>query len=47
MSEKLKQREEPIGRKIARQNAVEKIWPLMGHELKSKLAAWAEEQARQ
>lgn len=28
-----------IGRKIARQNAVEKIWPLMGYELKSKLAS--------
>lgn len=28
-----------IGRKIARQNAVQKIWPLMGYELKSKLAA--------
>ncbi len=27
-----------IGRKIARQNAVNKIWPLMGYELKSKLA---------
>jgi len=27
-----------IGRKIARQNAVEKIWPLMGYELKSKLS---------
>ena len=27
-----------IGRKIARQNAVAKIWPLMGYELKSKLA---------
>lgn len=27
-----------IGRKIARQNAVQKIWPLMGYELKSKLA---------
>ncbi len=26
-----------IGRKIARQNAVNKIWPLMGYELKSKL----------
>lgn len=26
-----------IGRKIARQNAVTKIWPLMGYELKSKL----------
>ena len=28
-----------IGRKIARENAVAKIWPLMGYELKSKLAA--------
>jgi len=27
-----------IGRKVARQNAVQKIWPLMGYELKSKLA---------
>ena len=27
-----------IGRKIARQNAVEKIWPLMGYELKCRLA---------
>ena len=26
-----------IGRKIARENAVEKVWPLMGYELKSKL----------
>jgi hypothetical protein len=26
-----------IGRKIARDNAVQKIWPLMGYELKSKL----------
>ena len=26
-----------IGRKIARQNAVQKIWPLMGYELKQKL----------
>lgn len=26
-----------IGRKIARQNAVEKIWPLMGYELRTKL----------
>lgn len=25
-------------RKIARQNAVNKIWPLMGYELRSKLA---------
>jgi len=28
-----------IGRKIARQNAVEKIWPLMGYALKEKLSA--------
>ena len=27
-----------IGCKIARQNAVQKIWPLMGYELRSKLA---------
>ena len=27
-----------IGRKIARHNAVAKIWPLMGYELRSKLA---------
>lgn len=27
-----------IGRKIARQNAVQKIWPLMGYELKVRLA---------
>ncbi len=27
-----------IGRKIARENAVNKIWPLMGYELRSKLA---------
>lgn len=27
-----------IGRKIARQNAMAKIWPLMGYELKTKLA---------
>ncbi len=26
-----------IGRKIARQNAVQKMWPLMGYELKQKL----------
>ena len=26
-----------IGRKIARQNAVAKIWPLMGYELKERL----------
>ena len=28
-----------IGRKIARQNAVQKIWPLMGYELRTRLAA--------
>lgn len=28
-----------VGRKIARQNAVQKIWPLMGYELRSKLSA--------
>ena len=28
-----------IGRKIARENAVNKVWPLMGYELKSRLAA--------
>ncbi|ADE10473.1 Gp49 family protein [Sideroxydans lithotrophicus] len=28
-----------LGRKIARKNAVEKIWPLMGYELRSKLSA--------
>lgn len=27
-----------LGRKIARQNAVQKIWPLLGYELKSRLA---------
>lgn len=27
-----------LGRKIARQNAVSKIWPLMGYELRSKLS---------
>jgi hypothetical protein len=27
-----------IGKKIARANAVQKIWPLMGYELRSKLA---------
>lgn len=26
-----------VGRKIARQNAVNKIWPLMGYELRSRL----------
>lgn len=27
-----------IGRKIARQNAIAKIWPLMGYELKTRLS---------
>lgn len=30
-----------VGRKIARQNAVDKVWPLMGYELKTKLAGGA------
>ena len=30
-----------IGRKIARQNAVNKIWPLMGYELRSRPASEA------
>lgn len=30
-----------IGRKIARQNAVNKIWPLMGYALREKLAGGA------
>lgn len=28
-----------IGRRIARENAVQKIWPLMGYELKQRLGA--------
>lgn len=27
-----------LGRKIAREKAIEKIWPLMGYELKTKLS---------
>ena len=30
-----------IGRNIARQNAVSKVWPLLGYELKTKLARGA------
>ena len=30
-----------IGRKIARQNAVNKVWPLMGYALRSQLAGQA------
>jgi hypothetical protein len=37
--------DEEIGRKIARQNAVQKIWPLMGYELKQRLHAEAADQA--
>ena len=32
-----------IGRTIARQNAVNKIWPLMGYELKCRLSREAAE----
>lgn len=28
-----------LGRKIARQNAIAKVWPLMGYELKQRLSA--------
>ena len=28
-----------LGQKIARKNAVDKVWPLMGYELRSRLAA--------
>lgn len=28
-----------LGCKIARQNAINKVWPLMGYELRTKLAA--------
>lgn len=31
-----------LGRKIARQNAVAKMWPLMGYALKARLGAAAE-----
>jgi hypothetical protein len=30
-----------IGRKISRQNAIQKIWPLLGYSLKEKLASSA------
>lgn len=32
-----------VGRKIARQNAINKVWPLMGYELRSRLAGGAQE----
>lgn len=31
-----------VGRKIARQNAVNKVWPLMGYELKTRLGYGAD-----
>jgi len=31
-----------IGKKIARENAINKVWPLMGYELRSKLAGGAQ-----
>lgn len=31
-----------LGRKIARENAVQKMWPLMGYALKEKLAGGAQ-----
>lgn len=31
-----------IGRKIARQNAINKVWPLMGYELKARLNGTAQ-----
>jgi len=30
-----------LGRKIARQNAVQKLWPLMGYALKERIASQA------
>lgn len=30
-----------VGRKVARANAIGKVWPLMGYELRTKLAAGA------
>lgn len=30
-----------IGRRVARANAVQKVWPLLGYELRTKLAAQA------
>ena len=32
-----------IGRKVARANAIAKVWPLLGYELKTKLAARGQE----
>ncbi len=33
---------EEIGRKVARQNAINKVWPLMGYELRTQLARGAQ-----
>ena len=33
-----------IGREIARENAISKIWPLMGYELRCRIALRSEEQ---
>lgn len=35
--------DEALGRRIARAKAVEKVWPLLGFELKTKLAACSAE----
>lgn len=35
-----------LGRKIARQNAVAKIWPLLGYELRSKLSEVKQEYSK-
>ena len=32
-----------LGRKIARQNAISKVWPLMGYALKERLVAFGEQ----
>ena len=32
--------DDEIGRKIARQHAVSKLWPLMGYELRTKISGW-------
>jgi hypothetical protein len=36
-----------IGRKVARQNAVQKIWPLMGYQLRDQLHAVAEKERKE
>ena len=38
--------DDEIGRKVARQNAVQKIWPLMGYALKQQLALLAAEKSQ-